>query len=119
MDIAAREADGAWQRGPHPRGRLRHPLARFAALRAAGGTRGSHFAARGDAARAATRPVTLAWIHKHSRLPAVQARASLARLMWDASERPCGVRPRSSWVDDRGLILKRRLAMRTIGRPCR
>jgi len=54
-----READGAWQRGPHPRGRRRHPLARFAALRAASGTRGSHSAVRGDAAPAATRPVTL------------------------------------------------------------
>src|SRR5262245_39581723 len=119
MDIAAREADGAGRAGRTPGGRLCHPLARFAALRAAGGTRGSHFAARGDAAPAATRPVTLAWIHKHSRLPAVQARASLARLTWAASERPCGVRPRSSSVGDRRLILKLRLAMRTIGRPCR
>jgi len=44
-------------RGPAGGGaRLRHPLARFAALRAADGTRGAHFAAPGERDPCATRP---------------------------------------------------------------
>jgi len=42
MKRAAREADGACRRGRRPRGRLRHPLAGLAALRAAHRTRGAH-----------------------------------------------------------------------------
>jgi hypothetical protein len=42
-----RAAGGACRRVPPPPGPLRHPLARIAALRAADGTRGSHYARPG------------------------------------------------------------------------